>query len=46
MPPPPRLAFAGYTAPHLLSLRCFHLVDDALHVLSLKTLEQACIYWL
>jgi len=43
MPQPPLLAFAAHKAPHLIHLGCFHLVDDDLHVLSIKTLEKAFI---
>jgi hypothetical protein len=46
MPQPPLLAFAADKAPHLIHLGCFHLVDDDLDLLSLKTLEKACIYLL
>ena len=46
MPQPPLLAFAAYKAPHLIHLGCFHLVDDDLHLLSIKTLEKAFIYLL
>jgi hypothetical protein len=35
-----------YKAPHLIHLGCFHLVDDDLHLLSIKTLEKAFIYLL
>jgi hypothetical protein len=46
MPHPPRLACAAYKAPPLLHRGYFHLVDDDLHGLSLKTLEKACMYLL
>ena len=46
LPHPPRLACAAYKAPPLLHRGCFHLVDDDLHGLSLKTLEKACMYLL
>jgi len=46
MPQPPLLAFAAYQASHLIHLGCFHLVDDDLYVLSIKTLEKAFIYLL
>jgi hypothetical protein len=46
MPQPPLLAFAAYKAPHLIHLGCFHLVDDDLYLLSIKTLEKAFIYLL
>ena len=41
MPPPPLLAFAADNAPPLNHLGGFHLVDDDLYWLSLKTLEKA-----
>jgi len=40
-PQPSRLVLALHKAPHLIHLRCFHLVDDALHWLSMNTLENA-----
>ena len=46
MPQPPLLAFAADKAPHLIHLSCFHLVDDDLHLLSIKTLEKTFIYLL
>jgi hypothetical protein len=46
MPQPPLLAFAADKAPPLIPLGCFHLVDDDLSLLSLKTLEKAFIYLL
>ena len=43
MPQPPLLAFAAHKAPHLIHLGGLHLVDDDLHLLSIKTLEQSFI---
>jgi hypothetical protein len=46
MPQPPLLSFTAYKAPHLIQLGCFHLGDDDLYWLSIKTLEKAFIYLL
>ena len=46
MPQPPLLAFAAHKAPHLIYLGCLYLMDDDLHLLSIKTLEKAFIYLL
>jgi hypothetical protein len=46
LPHPPLLAFAPHNAPHLIHLGCLHWVDDALHLLSSKTLEKSFLYLL
>jgi hypothetical protein len=43
MPHPPLLAFAAHQAPHLSHLGCLHLMDDDLHLRSIKTLEKVFI---
>jgi hypothetical protein len=43
MPQPPLLVFALHKAPHLIHRGSLSLVDDDLHLLSIKLLEKACI---
>jgi hypothetical protein len=43
MPQPSLLVFATHKAPHLIHLGCLYLVDDDLHLLSIKTLEKPFI---